>query len=70
MPDGLGYSGVVLSIRDDTGREVRWQVFDGRVVSAAGCRIDRGRQLERVLIDSGRDVIDPSIVSSIIDGPL
>jgi hypothetical protein len=70
MPDGLGYNGVVLSIRGRDGREERWQVFDGRVVSASGCRIDCGRLIERTLLDSGRDVIDPSILSSIIDGPL
>lgn len=70
MPDGLGYNGVILSIRERDGREERWQVYDGRAASASGCRIDGGRQLERTLLDSGRDVIDPSILSSIIDGPL
>jgi hypothetical protein len=59
-----------LSIRDAGGGEERWQVYDGHAISATGCRIDTGRQLERALLDSGRDVIDPAILSSIIDGPL
>lgn len=67
LPDGLGYSGVILTIRDADGHDEQWQVFGGRAVSASECRIDSDRKLERALLESGRAVIDPTMLCSILD---
>jgi hypothetical protein len=59
QPDApLGYRG--FTIRED-GNEVR--VFGGQVTTKGQVLADRGRSLERWLLDSGRGSLDPGTAS-------
>ena len=51
---GLGYSGVELIREIATGEVESWMLYDGTVAHAGRCFEDRGRRLERRVIELGR----------------
>ena len=64
---GLGYQGVSIEIAD-AGRSVEWHLYSGIAVANGTRYADLDRSVERMLIETGRGVLDPSVLSTIVQG--